>query len=264
MAAVAVLAALTAHGCGGDDDDGAVERLHILVTNDDGVAAEGIDAVVEALAADPANEVVVAAPNGNRSGSGDNMGPSDRCGDLGVAAATTLSGYAATAVDGCPADAVLYGLDELYPAGSPPHVVVSGINEGQNVSSLVATQLSGTVGAAKTAARQGVPAVALSQGNPAAGDEYDYPAGVAAMLDWIEENRNALLDRSMVPVDVENINVPSCSDGQVRGTLVDVPLAEEGAGFFDPQDCTSDLTDPADDVEALNNGFVTRSKVPLD
>ncbi len=176
VAAIAAALSLGLAGCGDDDDDGAVQRLRILVTNDDGVAAEGIDAVVEALLADPDNEVVVSAPSGNRSGSGDMTGPSARCGDLSVDATTTLSGYAATAIDGCPADCVNYALSELYAAGAPPHVVISGINEGQNVSELVATELSGTVGAAKTAARRGVPALALSQGTPGEGGEYDYPA----------------------------------------------------------------------------------------
>lgn len=184
--------ALCVAGCGSSGSGDA--PLRILVTNDDGFAAEGIDAIVEALIADPNNEVIVCAPNGNRSGSGDMTGPSMRCGNLDVITNTTASGYQATVIDGCPADAVNYALENLYMADEPPHVVVSGINAGQNVSEPIATSVSGTVGAAKTAARSGVPALAASQGGPQQGSNFDFPAGVNAVLGWLSENR-AILGR---------------------------------------------------------------------
>src|SRR5438445_12459466 len=90
---VLLLVGLLAHAplsCGGDRSSGnrsSATRLRILVTNDDGVAADGIDAIVKVLIADPHNEVIVCAPSGNRSGSGDATGPSVRCGDLAVTAA---------------------------------------------------------------------------------------------------------------------------------------------------------------------------------
>lgn len=249
-------------GCGSDDSS---ERpLRILVTNDDGVAAEGLDLLVDALAADPGNEVVVCAPDGNRSGTGDMTGPSVGCGDLAVTAATTRSGYPATAISGCPADAVNYALDAIYPTNDPPSVVVSGINEGQNVSELVATQLSGTVGAAKTAARRAVPALAVSQGIPAPGGDYDYVSGVAAVLLWLDENRGALLSGGPPPTAADNLNVPSCGEGSIRGTISGLSLAASTTGFFDPQDCTSTLENPRDDIEALLNGYIGLSAVPLD
>lgn len=249
-------------GCGGDGPGEGV--LRILVTNDDGAMAEGIDAVVEALLADPNNIVVVCAPDRNLSGSGDQTGPSDFCGDLTVSDSATLSGRPATAINGCPADAVNYALDNLYDEDQRPHIVVSGSNEGQNVGDLVARQLSGTVGAARTAARRGIPALAVSQGRAAEGAAYDYAVGVDAAVQWLVENRRRLQERAEVPSDVDSINAPSCSAGAVRGTLDGLPLAEDPAGFFDLQDCTSTLTDPRDDIEALNNGFITITRVPLD
>lgn len=251
-------------GCGDDDGASTTSALRILVTNDDGFAAEGIDALVQALVADPRNQVVVSAPDGNRSGSSDMTGPSSRCGDLAVRQAVTLSGYPATAVNGCPADAVLHALANLYPVDAPPHVVLSGVNEGQNVSLPVATRISGTVGAARTAARLGIPAFAASQGTPAAGGEYDYQLAVDTVLAWVEEHRADLLAAEAAPTDVENLNVPSCAAGTtVRGTLIDVPLAPTANGVFDAQNCASTLTTPAHDVESFLNGFVTRSRVPL-
>lgn len=252
-------AVLVLAGCGDGSTPG--ERLRILVTNDDGVGAEGIDAVVEALVANPANDVVVCAPESNRSGSSDMTGPSAICGDLSVSSATTRSGYDATAIDGCPADAVNYALANLYPTGAPPHVVISGLNEGQNVSAVIAS-LSGTVGAAKTAARRGVPSLASSQGIPGEGGEFDYHAGADAVLAWLGPRRAALASGAASP-EAESINVPSCGSGTIRGTVV-VPLAPTIDGAVEPQDCDSTLENPANDVQALNNGFIPQTDIPLD
>jgi 5'-nucleotidase len=257
-----MLALLTA-GCGSDGT--GYTPLRVLVTNDDGFAAEGIDAIVQALVSDSRNEVTVCAPSGNRSGSADMTGPSQRCGDLEVTAETTLGGYPATAVNGCPADAVNYALMALYAPNAPPHVVISGINAGQNVSEPVATRLSGTVGAARTAARNGIPALAASQGGPAVGGTFDYPAGVDAVLRWLEENRRSLQTGVVRPTDIDSINIPSCAGGtSIRGTLAGLPLAPTTAGIFDAQDCASTLEDPQNDVEAFVNGYVTLSDVPLE
>lgn len=248
----------------GNEHGSQTPPLRILVTNDDGYAAEGIDAIVAALAADPRNEVVVSAPSGNRSGSSDATGPSARCGDLSITTSTTLSGYPATAVNGCPADSVNYALANLYPAEAPPQLVVSGINEGQNISLPVATRLSGTVGAARTAARRGIPAIAASQGTPANNAQYDYSHGVASVLEWIEARRDELTAGGVVPVDVTNLNIPSCASGtELRGTLIDVPLATSPGNVLANQDCASTLMDPSDDVEAFINGFIVFSQVPL-
>ncbi|UCF46125.1 MAG: hypothetical protein JSU89_02790 [Myxococcales bacterium] len=242
--------------------------LRILVTNDDGVGAEGIDVIVEALIENPNNEVTVCAPRVNRSGSADRT-------DCATGEATqemTQSGFPATAVDGCPADAVNYALDPangLYGAGALPHVVISGINEGQNVSETIATSISGTVGAAKTAARDhGIPALASSQGSstgfpgapPAA--EYDYEAGVPFVLAWLAENRNALAAGTVTTDTVDSINMPTCVTGEIRDQ-VEVPLATDPTGALGvPQDCESELEDPKDDVQAFLNGFTALSEVP--
>ena len=268
--------ALALAGCSSDDGSGtggsggsagtggsADTPLRILVTNDDGFQAEGIDAVVEGLIADPNNKVTVCAPDGNRSGSSDMTGPSERCGNLDVTTDTTLSGYPATIIDGCPADAVNYALENLYTPEEQPHVVISGINDVQNVSEPIVTGISGTVGAAKTAARSGVPALASSQGTPQPGGELDFPSGVEAVLQWLSENRAALAEGGITPTDVQNLNIPSCDGGSIRDTLVGIAMAPTIDGFQDPQDCESTLENPVNDVEALNNGFITQSSVPL-
>ena len=242
--------------------------LRILITNDDGVGAPGIDAVVEALKDDPSNALTVCAPAENQSSSGDMTTPTPP--PLQATEATTASGYPATAVDGFPADSVIYALENLFPNG-PPHVVLSGINEGQNVGAVPSGQLSflsgisGTVGAAKTAACLGVPALASSQGDVEENGTVDYPAGLAEVLQWLEANREALLAGEVGVENITSINIPSCNgEGEIRGTL-EVPLATENPNEYlinGPQDCTSTVDDVPNDIEAFFNGYSTVTPVP--
>jgi len=220
--------------------------LEILVTNDDGYAAAGIDAVVEALRALPGVEVTVVAPATDQSGTGDQTTP----GGVTAFSATTTSGYPAVAVNGFPADSVLHALRVL---GENPDLVVSGINNGQNIGPFAA--VSGTVGAARVAARNGIPALAASQG---LGSPPDFPSGVAAVLVWVEDFR---LGRAGPPYErVASINVPTCVAGSIRGT-VKLPLATSFGGRPIGSDCTSTQTVLVDDVDGFNHGFITLSDV---
>jgi 5'/3'-nucleotidase SurE len=225
--------------------------LRILVTNDDGVAAPGIDALVEALRKLPNVDVTVAAPSTNKTGAGDHASPDPS--SLQASPTTTLSGYPAFAVDGQPGDAVVWALRGGVP--SRPDVVVSGINAGENLGSLMYT--SGTVGAARTAARLGVPALAISQGDTRAPD---YPLGARRAVEWVESRRAELLRaRGKTPgalVDVDIMNVPTCETGAIRG-IAKVPIASVPPK---PADCTSTARKPTDDVTAFANGFVSLSE----
>jgi 5'-nucleotidase len=224
--------------------------LRVLVTNDDGVAAPGIDALVQGLRKLDRVQVTVVAPASNQSGQGDNATP----GPLTTGEATTASGYPAIAVQGFPADTVNFALDGGIP--KKPHLVASGINAGQNPGPVVS--VSGTVGAARTAVRRGVPAVAISQG---ATEPIDYPAGVREAVRWVKKHRKALTRRNpAAPTAVANINVPTCTVGKVRG-LVEVPSATSGDITVTP-DCTSTLKDPPDDLVAFANGYAALSEVP--
>ncbi|HEV7720273.1 MAG TPA: hypothetical protein VGO60_03270, partial [Iamia sp.] len=92
--------------------------------------------------------------------------------------------------------------------------------------------------------------------------ENGYAAGAELAVAWIDEHRDALL-AGEAPVEVASINIPSCAVGDEVEDLVEVPVATEG-DFLAESDCTSDLEDPADDTEALNNGFPTLTVVPAE
>jgi 5'-nucleotidase len=224
--------------------------LRVLVTNDDGVAAPGIDALVKGLRTLDRVSVTVVAPATNQSGTSDRTTP----GPLTTSAATTASGRKAIAVQGFPADTVNFALDGG--TKSKPHLVASGVNEGQNLGPVV--NVSGTVGAARTAVRRGVPAVAISQG---LGKPPDYAAGVREALRWVKKHRKALTKKNPAPPsDVVNINVPTCTVGKVRG-LMELPSATSG-DITATSNCASELLNPTDDVIAFQNGYATLSRVP--
>jgi 5'-nucleotidase len=244
---------------GGDEPDAttttrAVEPLLIVVSNDDGVGGAGIAVLVDSLLTLPDVEVEVVAPADDRTGTGG----STTEGELTATDVELTSGVAAVAVDGFPADTIRYAVDDL---GMEPDLVVSGINAGQNLGPVA--DLSGTVGAARAAVARGIPAVAASAG---LGADIDYESVAEVVLEWITENRDTL---AADPDDVVNINGPTCAVGEVRGTLETVSattadLAGRNVLAVDI-DCSAEpATEPADDVDGFNAGFVVIAPVPAE
>jgi len=183
--------------------------VRILVTNDDGVEAPGIQALAGALAAD-GHELLVVAPSGERSGSGAAIGRLHRSGPIACTDVewAHLPGVPVHAVDSTPATAVYAGC--LGAFGPGPDVVASGINPGANTGHLVLH--SGTVGAALTAAAVGVPALAVSI---AWGEEFHWDTAArlaAAAIRWVGAGRDT--------PRVLNLNVPNVELAEVRGVRV--------------------------------------------
>jgi 5'-nucleotidase len=155
-----------------------VRRVRILVTNDDGVEAPGLRALARALVA-AGHDVVVAAPDGERSGAGAGIGRLHRSGPIQrtVVEWPDLPGVAVHALATLPATAVYAG--GLGAFGPPPELVASGVNKGLNTGHLVLH--SGTVGAALTAAVLGLSAVAVSVAWGET-EHWDTAAGYAAAV----------------------------------------------------------------------------------
>ncbi|MDG2047307.1 MAG: 5'/3'-nucleotidase SurE [Halioglobus sp.] len=247
-------------GCSGGSDKIAApalpQTLTILVTNDDGIGAPGIDALVTGLLQLDDVNVELVAPAENQSGSSDKT----TIGHLISEDSTTVSGYKGIAVYGYPADAVNVALEDV---GIIPHLVVSGVNAGQNVGPFAA--LSGTVGAARTAAIAGYPAVAVSA-SPFT--EYvDYNAAVGLVTDWVKDNRDVLLGGSANVDTVTSFNIPGCTQGVAR-RLVNVPLAESipeghGSRLFKTNCSLQPEGPPTTDVDAMVKGHAAVTDVPL-
>jgi 5'-nucleotidase len=223
------------------------------VTNDDGVHAPGIDVLVQALRKEPGLIVKVVAPATNQSGVGGKM----TAGTVKYSNTTTLSGYPAVAVAGTPSDAVNVAITQLK---LNPGLVMSGINAGQNLGPAV--NLSGTVGAAREAARHGVPAIAVSSGFA---PKYDFATAAKYALDWLDGKRHDLpRPASNAEGTVESLNVPTCPTGSVRGELRLMPQStlEPGQEILGKSDCTS-TAKPTTEVAAFTDGFATLVPLPV-
>lgn len=134
--------------------------MNILVSNDDGIGAKGLHALVDALSKVPGSKVYVSAPNGQRSACGHGISMHDM---IKVYDGEVPGAVWAQSVSGTPADSVKFGIRRLRKEfGVEIDVVFSGINHGANIGSDV--HYSGTVSAAAEGILCGVPAVAVSVG----------------------------------------------------------------------------------------------------
>lgn len=123
----------------------------VLLTNDDGIDAPGL-AILEAVAAEIADEVWVVAPEHDQSGTSHSI-------SLHSPLRVSQQGNRRFGVLGTPADCVVMAVRHLMP--DAPTLILSGINRGANLG--VETMYSGTVGAAMTGLLLGLPSIAMSQ-----------------------------------------------------------------------------------------------------
>lgn len=129
--------------------------MRILITNDDGINAPGLE-VLHAIASEiagPDGEVWTVAPAFEQSGVG-------HCISYTHPMMIARLDHRRYAAEGSPADCVLAGIYDVL-QGARPDLVLSGVNRGNNAGENVL--YSGTVGGAMEAALQGIPAIALSQ-----------------------------------------------------------------------------------------------------
>ncbi|AMO95038.1 5'/3'-nucleotidase SurE [Collimonas fungivorans] len=172
--------------------------MKILISNDDGYLAPGIIALADALA--PIAEIVVVAPDSNRSGSSNSL-TLDR--PLSVQRAENGFYF----VNGTPSDCVHIALTGLL--NFRPDLIVSGINQGQNMGD--DTLYSGTVAAATEGFLFGIPAIAFSQLHKG-WDELETAAMVARE---IVERRFGNLPQPYLL----NVNIPNLPYDQLKPVL---------------------------------------------
>jgi 5'-nucleotidase len=224
----------------------AAPKLRILITDDDGPTTPGIDASFTALHKLPNVELFIVMPATNESGTGSSTTPGPHTGTKTV----TPGGLPAYAVDGTPADTVGWALANM----KRPQLVVSGVNDGQNLGAF--TTISGTVGAARTAARAGIPALAVSQG---LGNPIAYQVAAQYAVRWVKAHRSAVTKpKKKAPILFENLNVPTCTAGAIRGEVT-VPAATTSVKALAPADCMSTMPNPPDDITAFVNGYAVLS-----
>ena len=178
--------------------------MKILLTNDDGYRAPGILALFKALSVE--HEVVLAAPDRERSAIGHGITLNHPLRYEKVALNGGGSGYA---INGTPADCVKLGLFEL--CGGAPDLVISGINAGSNTG--VHINYSGTAGAAREAAINGLAAVAVSVQY---GDVMDF----TGMAEYIRSMADRICVMGLPSGVFLNINGPCIPISDVKGVRI--------------------------------------------
>lgn len=185
--------------------------MRILLTNDDGISAPGLQAARRALREIEGVELEVIAPDSNRSATARSITTRS---PLSIDEVEFGDGDRGYATDGTPVDCVRFA--ELGLVGGRPDLIVSGINHGANLGDDIT--YSGTVAAALEGIVLGIPAVALSQQSAAGGMGYvsgRFDFGYAAA--FTKQLVSRLLTETMPAATLINVNCPA---GEPRGVEV--------------------------------------------
>ena len=186
--------------------------MKILITNDDGIYAEGLWALYRRFSEEHA--VTVVAPDRERSAVGHAITLDS---PLRTSQICLQNGFRGYAVTGTPADCVKLGILEIV--GDRPDLVLSGINPGANVG--INIHYSGTVAGAREAALNGVSAISISV-QARAPERYDEAAAfVARLAEWIV--REPLPRGTFL-----NVNMPDAALEKTEG----IRICRQGIALF--------------------------------
>ncbi|CAO4175110.1 5'/3'-nucleotidase SurE [Methylorubrum populi] len=180
--------------------------MRILVTNDDGIHAPGLE-TLEGIARALSDDVWVVAPESDQSGVSHSLSLNDPLRLRQIAEKRF-------AVKGTPSDCVIMGVAHIL-KDHKPDLVLSGVNRGQNVAEDVT--YSGTIAGAMEGTILGVRSIALSQA---------YGAGGRSSLKWAcAAEHGPQVIRKILEIGIEpgilvNVNFPDCEPGEVKGVAV--------------------------------------------
>jgi 5'-nucleotidase len=180
--------------------------VRILVTNDDGIHAEGLD-VCEKIARGLSDDVWVVAPEYDQSGVAHSLSLNDPLRLRQV-------GERRFAVRGTPTDCVIMGARHLL-NGHDPDLVLSGVNRGRNAGEDVI--YSGTIAGAMEGTVLGIPSVALSQAYKSRSGQ---PPHWETSLQFAPDIIRRVLAEGMPSDVLINVNFPDCAPGEVKGIAV--------------------------------------------
>ena len=234
----------------------------ILITNDDGITAPGIHALVEAVKG--LGEIIVVAPDSPQSG----MGHAITIGDpLRLDKVDQFPGIESWQCSGTPVDCVKLARDKIL--HGKPDICLSGINHGANHS--INVIYSGTMSAAMEAAIEGVPSIGFSL------LDYKFDADFTVAKKVVHDLAQRMLAQKMPDHTLLNVNIPKIKPEDYKGMKIcrqayakwaeefDRRLDPRGKEYFwmvgkfvnmDEQTGT--------DVEALSENYVSIVPVTID
>lgn len=235
--------------------------MKILLTNDDGINADGLFALYEALS--KIGNVTVVAPASEQSAVGHAITIADPLRVKEVKRDGTFFGYA---VNGTPADCVKLAVSTLM--DKKPDIVVSGINLGPNTG--INVLYSGTLSGATEGAIFGIPSFGISLATFVDPD-YSYAANFAADL------ANKIRNMNVPKGTLFNINVPAIGKEKIKGLRYTfqskIAIADRFDKRKDPADrtyywLTGDFSDidgeEGSDANAIHDGYVSVTPIHID
>ncbi len=241
--------------------------LRILVTNDDGIEAQGIRRLAEALVTLPDVEVFVVAPAEEKSGVGH-----------GVTYREPLSPRAhpfydlpvqAWAINGNPADCVKAAYHLLFADEPKPDIVFSGINVGYNLGRDI--YYSGTCSGAREAVIHGIPGVALSYGN---WEDQDNFGSVVEIVQPLLKRFLEQVEADQLPAEVFfNVNIPHLPPAKINGIVpavlslyhYDDHYHEADTGYWLARTYPQDQEQGTEeDYRLVNEGFISVTPIHID
>ncbi len=179
--------------------------MKILITNDDGIFAEGLFKLACSL--EKIAEIFIVAPDRQRSATGHAITMHD---PIRASKVKLLDrDFEAWSVSGTPADCVKLGVEVLLQ--DQPDLIFSGINSGANLGTDVL--YSGTVSAAIEGAILGFPSIAVSLADFSQFD-YDYAAEFSATL------ARKMIENKLPPDTLLNVNVPNCKKEEIKDVKI--------------------------------------------
>jgi len=235
--------------------------MRILLTNDDGIHAEALAEFRRSLS--ELGDVIIVAPAKETSGAGHSFTFNRPLTHFPIRKNGEFFGHA---VEGTPTDCVKLGVTSIL--DSPPDVVISGINIGENVG--INILYSGTVAAAVEGAMLGVPSIAFSlsySGQPRIAD------GCIVAASLLKE----LLANHRSEIKVLNINVPNLPRNEIRGVKITrqscLVYDESFEKRTDPRGgdyywitgrLDASKSEPDSDIAALIDGYVSITPLHYD
>ena len=192
--------------------------MNILISNDDGIAANGIRVLTEELSKH--HNVYVIAPDRERSAAGHSLTLHTplRVEELDNGKNGATRTWVTT---GTPGDCVKIGINAILSENEQPDIVISGINHGPNLGADIL--YSGTVSCAMEGAMLGVPSIAVSLASMSADyEDFKFSAKFVASL------LNKLKEFKFPPKSILNVNIPKLDTDDIAG----VAITELGRKMF--------------------------------
>ena len=231
--------------------------MKILLTNDDGIEAPGLEALIGILKEE--HKCLVVAPASEKSASSHSL-------TLGQKLIVEERAPGRFAVQGTPADCVKFALSELE--DFKPDLLISGINPGPNTG--VSVYYSGTISAAREGLINRVPAMAVSVGSKTAAD-FSCAASFTRFL--IKGYEKGVFPRGVLL----NVNIPSLPESEIQG----IKIARQAPSHFIEEFIRESVSnhqriyqlageievfdpDGTTDEEVLSEGFISVTPLKLD